>query len=145
MRRLPSARFPRPLQSAPLVGREDGIDGAILIVCRHDLKCVFYRSCTCSLMGARSALSRMTTCGCANLVRTDLLQRSGSGKLLRARQGQGPIAWSLQKMSYGAHEFAIKDRNGYVIAFQQASYRRHKTNDVAIDRLRTAVPVHTQT
>lgn len=30
------------------------------------------------------------------------------------------IAWPLQKMSYGSHEFAIKDCNGYLIAFQQA-------------------------
>lgn len=29
------------------------------------------------------------------------------------------IAWPLQKMSYGTHEFAIKDCNGYLLAFQQ--------------------------
>ena len=30
------------------------------------------------------------------------------------------VAWELQDMPYGSREFAIKDCNGYCIAFQQA-------------------------
>ncbi len=29
------------------------------------------------------------------------------------------IAWPLQEMSYGTHEFAVKDCDGYLLAFQQ--------------------------
>ncbi len=29
------------------------------------------------------------------------------------------VAWPVQDMPYGSREFAIKDRNGYLLAFQQ--------------------------
>jgi len=58
------------------------------------------------------------------------------GRYFEAVKDKLEVAWPLQEMSYGSREFAVKDCNGYLVAFQAqaATATKRATQPLVVEK-----------